>query len=81
MDMPGPTEDLKGEVLHPVSLDSGELSDPKENMGVAAYMVRSIALWGRIINYLNLGGRGARFFACLAPGVRLCCSPKGNRYI
>jgi hypothetical protein len=25
-------------------------------MGVAAYMIRTIALWGRIINYLNLGG-------------------------
>jgi hypothetical protein len=57
MDMPGPTENLKGDVVHPVSPGTGELSNPKENMGVAAYMVRSIALWGRIINYLNLGGR------------------------
>ena len=57
MDMPGPTDNLKGDVVHPVSQGTGELSDPKENMGVAAYMVRSIALWGRIINYLNLGGR------------------------
>jgi hypothetical protein len=57
LDMPGPTEDLWGGVPHPVSPGAGELSDPKENMGVAAYMIRSIALWGRIINYLNLGGK------------------------
>lgn len=56
LDMPGPTENLKGEVPHPVSPGAGQLSDPKENMGVAAYMIRSIALWGRVINYLNLGG-------------------------
>ncbi|CAG8951914.1 hypothetical protein HYFRA_00005718 [Hymenoscyphus fraxineus] len=56
LDMPGPTEDLRGNVPHPVSPGSGQLSDARENMGVAAYMTRSIALWGRIINYLNLGG-------------------------
>ncbi|KAG9232530.1 fungal-specific transcription factor [Amylocarpus encephaloides] len=56
LDMPGPTEDLKGGVPHPVSPGAGQLSDSKENMGVAAYMVRSISLWGRIINYLNQGG-------------------------
>lgn len=56
LDMPGPTEDLHGGVPHPVSPGSGQLSDSRENMGVAAYMTRSIALWGRIINYLNLGG-------------------------
>ncbi|RDL40695.1 Zn2 DNA-binding protein [Venustampulla echinocandica] len=57
LDMPGPTEDLRGNIPHPVSPGAGQLSDPKENMGVAAYMIRSIALWGRIINYLNLGGK------------------------
>jgi hypothetical protein len=67
MDMPGPTETLNGEVLHPVSPGTGELSNPKENMGVAAYMVRSIALWGRIINYLNLGGREQDPFAVWHP--------------
>ncbi|KAF4636441.1 hypothetical protein G7Y89_g1644 [Cudoniella acicularis] len=56
LDMPGPTEDLRGNVPHPPSPGEGESSDVKENMGVAAYMIRSIALWGRIINYLNLGG-------------------------
>jgi hypothetical protein len=56
LDMPGPTEDLKGNVPHPVSPGAGQLSNAQDNMGVAAYMIRTIALWGRIINYLNLGG-------------------------
>ncbi|KAI0902216.1 zinc finger transcription factor 1 [Annulohypoxylon nitens] len=57
LDMPGPTEDLQGQVPHPVPTDEGQLSDAKDNMGVAAYMVRAIALWGRIINFLNQGGK------------------------
>lgn len=57
LDMPGPTENLQGEVLHPVSAEDGELSDAKDNMGVAAYMIKAIAVWGRIINYLNQGGK------------------------
>jgi hypothetical protein len=57
LDIEGPTEDLRGEVLHPVSPASGQPSDAKANMGVAAYMIRSLALWGRIIIYLFHGGR------------------------
>ncbi|KAL1868663.1 hypothetical protein VTK73DRAFT_3579 [Phialemonium thermophilum] len=57
LDMPGPTEDLSGQVLHPVPTDEGQLADAKENMGVAAYTIRVIALWGRIISYLNQGGK------------------------
>lgn len=57
LNMPGPTENLKGEVLQAVATEAGELSNPKENMGVAAHMIRAIALWGRVINYLNLGGK------------------------
>ncbi|CAJ2509948.1 Uu.00g058480.m01.CDS01 [Anthostomella pinea] len=57
LDMPGPTEDLQGAVPHPVPVDKGQLSDAKDNMGVAAYMIRSIALWGKIINFLNQGGK------------------------
>lgn len=56
MDMPGPTEDLEGKVPNPVAPGEGQLSDAKENMGVAAYMIKCIALWGRIISYLNRGG-------------------------
>jgi hypothetical protein len=57
LDMPGPTENLKGDVPHPLTPGAGQLSNARENMGVAAYMIRSIALWGRIINYLNLWGK------------------------
>jgi hypothetical protein len=59
LDMPGPTEDLDGKVPHPVPDDEGQLSSAKDNMGVAAYMIRSIALWGKIINFLNQGGKEA----------------------
>jgi hypothetical protein len=57
LDIAGPTEDLQGNVPYPVSPDSGQLSDPKDNMGAAAYMIRAIALWGRVIIYLFQGGR------------------------
>ncbi len=57
LDMAGPTESLSGQVLHPVAIDEGQLADAKENMGVAAYMIRTIAVWGRVINYLNQGGK------------------------
>ncbi|KAK0113138.1 hypothetical protein ONS95_014838 [Cadophora gregata] len=57
LDMPGPTQNLQGDVPHPISAGEGQLSDAEENMGVAAYMIRSIALWGHIVNYLNLGGK------------------------
>ncbi|GAP89679.1 putative zinc finger transcription factor 1 [Rosellinia necatrix] len=57
LDMPGPTEDLHSRVPHPVPANEGQLSDAKDNMGVAAYMIRAIALWGRIISFLNQGGK------------------------
>ena len=57
MEIPGPTESLDGRVPNPVKTDTGQLSDPKSNMGVAAYMIRVIVLWGRVIKYLNMGGK------------------------
>ena len=57
MEIPGPTETLDGEVLNPVLPDTGHVSNPKDNMGVAAYLVRIIAIWGCVIKYLNLGGK------------------------
>ncbi|KAH8673941.1 fungal-specific transcription factor domain-containing protein [Xylariales sp. PMI_506] len=59
LDMPGVTEDLEGNVPHTASAPDGEPANAIENMGVAAYMIRSIALWGRIINFLNQGGKEA----------------------
>nr|POF15230.1 putative transcriptional regulatory protein [Quercus suber] len=57
LEIDGPTEDLEGNVPNPVSPDSGQIIDAKENMGVAAYFVRLVAIWGRLIHYLNLGGK------------------------
>lgn len=57
MEIPGGTEDLDGVVPSPMSPDGEQASNPQENMGVAAYMVRIIAIWGRVIKYLNLGGK------------------------
>ncbi|OJJ47632.1 hypothetical protein ASPZODRAFT_131178 [Penicilliopsis zonata CBS 506.65] len=57
MEIPGPTEDLEGKVLNPVPDNVGQLSNAKENMGVSAYIIRAVVLWGRIVDYLNLGGK------------------------
>lgn len=58
LDMPAVTETLDGRVL-PGQLqedDTGNV-DTRENMGVAAYMIRIIALWGRSVAYANQGGK------------------------
>lgn len=57
MEVPGPTEDLEGNVRNPVPDDAGQLADARENMGVVAYLVRSVAIWGRLIMFNNLGGK------------------------
>lgn len=57
MEIPGPTETLDGSVPHRVAPDTGQVSDPRANMGVAAYLIRIVALWGRVVKYLNLGGK------------------------
>ncbi|KAG7414895.1 hypothetical protein RAB80_016919 [Fusarium oxysporum f. sp. vasinfectum] len=54
-DMPAPTEMLDGRVPHPPSPNDGRIADARENMGVAAFLIRTIALWGRIITYLSQG--------------------------
>lgn len=57
MEIPGPTEDLDGNVPNPVPEDVGLLSNAQENMGVSAYIIKSVVIWGRIVDYLNLGGK------------------------
>ncbi|EOD49146.1 putative c6 transcription factor protein [Neofusicoccum parvum UCRNP2] len=57
MEIPGPTEDLEGRVRNPAPADAGQIADAKENMGVVAYLVRSVAIWGRLIMFNNLGGK------------------------
>ncbi|KAL8938052.1 MAG: hypothetical protein Q9216_004104 [Gyalolechia sp. 2 TL-2023] len=56
-EIPGPTETLEGEKPSSALKDGGKGSDPANNMGVASYTVRIIVLWGRVIRYLNLGGK------------------------
>jgi hypothetical protein len=60
MEVPGPTEDLVGNVLMTTksSLENDDsIAEAKANMGVAAYIVRGVVLWKRIVKYLNLGGK------------------------
>ena len=57
MEIPGPTEDLDGDILNPTPEDSGQLANSKDNMGVSAYIIRAIVIWGRLVDYLNLGGK------------------------
>ncbi|KAF2710965.1 hypothetical protein K504DRAFT_480991 [Pleomassaria siparia CBS 279.74] len=52
-----PTEDLEGNVPNPVPPDSGQLANPKENMGVASYTIRLVCIWGKLVKYMNLGGK------------------------
>lgn len=56
-EIPGTTEVLEGP-----NSDNAESAGPHtlsatENMGVAAYIIRLVAIWGRVIRYMNLGGR------------------------
>jgi hypothetical protein len=44
-------------VLDIVSPEDGQVADAKKNMGVAAHMIKAIAVWGRVISYLNQGGK------------------------
>lgn len=57
MEIPSTTETLDGEILNRIPPDTGQVSNAKDNMGVAAYLVRIIAIWGCVIKYLNLGGK------------------------
>lgn len=63
LDMPATTENLFGQAVSTSSpndnvlADDGDQEDPKNNMGVAAYMIKAVALWGRVMNHLNQGGK------------------------
>lgn len=70
LDMAGPTEDLEGNTPYSVSPDDGPLPDAKDNMGVAAFMIRAIALWGRVIIYLFQGGRELDGYAVWDPKAK-----------
>ena len=57
MEIPGPTDGLNGRTPNPVIKEPDQSCDPKANIGVAALMIQVIALWGKVIKYLNMGGR------------------------
>ena len=57
MELTGPTEDLDGQIPNPIAQGTGEMADAKDNMGVAAYLIRLVSIWGKLVNYLNLGGK------------------------
>ncbi|KAK5989132.1 putative transcriptional regulatory protein [Cladobotryum mycophilum] len=57
LDMPAHTEYLDGKVPEREIPEEAQLKEPKESMGVSAYTIRSISIWGRIITYINQGGR------------------------
>ena len=57
MEVPGATEDLEGHVPNAMTPGNGQAADPKDNMGVAAYVIRAVVMWRRIVKYLNLGGK------------------------
>ncbi|KAF3770217.1 hypothetical protein M406DRAFT_248587, partial [Cryphonectria parasitica EP155] len=58
LDMPALTENLQGEVPGAAGAEDGaEASNAKENMGVAAYLIKAISIWGRIVSHMNQGGK------------------------
>lgn len=59
MEIPGRTEDLNGHTISDAHNDGngGGDADAKSNMGVAAYLVKAVVLWKRVVKYLNLGGK------------------------
>lgn len=57
MEIPGPTESLDGGNAVSVESHNSKAADSRNNMDVAAYIIRIIALYGRLVNYINLGGR------------------------
>ncbi|KAK6601650.1 zinc finger transcription factor 1 [Botrytis cinerea] len=56
LDIPGPTESLHGEVANLNTPSGTSLASPKQNLGVAAYVIRSIALYSNIVTHFNQGG-------------------------
>lgn len=57
LDMPASTENLQGEVPGALAPEEGQKIDVKGNIGVAAYIVKAISIWGRVMSHLNQGGK------------------------
>lgn len=56
-ELSGLTETLHNAEAKDPSMTPDEAHKRQDSMGVAAYMIRVIALWGRIVQYVNLGDR------------------------
>ncbi|KAF2757967.1 hypothetical protein EJ05DRAFT_492987 [Pseudovirgaria hyperparasitica] len=58
MEIAGPTEALDVSPNEPSpSTEEAKDQSPKENMGAMAYMIRLVTIWGKVIKYINLGGK------------------------
>lgn len=57
--MPAHTENLQGDIPNAASLEEGGQIDARENMGVAAYIIKTLSIWGRAIMHINQGGKDA----------------------
>lgn len=62
MEIAGDTERLDGSLTNPLGLTKPGssirvISRPGSNLGVHAYIVKLVAIWGRLVNFYNLGGR------------------------
>ena len=70
MEIPGVTENLDGDVpsqpqrrpkpgatIAATNEVTALQAEARSNMGVAAYVIRGVVLWKRIVKYLNLGGK------------------------
>jgi len=75
MEIPGETVDLDGKLVNPKPCMPEYIAKVKSNLGVAAYTVRLIAILGRVVKYLNLGGRLKDDFRLWHP------SSKWGRYV
>ena len=56
-EIPNPVQIPANDIIPSSTLDAEQMAKSNENMGVASYIVRVIVLWGRVIMYLNLGGK------------------------
>jgi hypothetical protein len=57
MELAGPTEDIDGTPISDPGIDPADtIGNARDNMGVAAYLIRLVAIWGNLIEYNNLGG-------------------------
>ncbi|KAK5163026.1 uncharacterized protein LTR77_010960 [Saxophila tyrrhenica] len=53
----GAPEDLEGNVPNEGEAPAGRMADERENMGVTAYLIRLMSLWGKVVAYIRGGGK------------------------